>query len=45
MEEKGYIAVRFEGIINGKKMTTSDVDISEIKEIITDIDLSISHKE
>jgi hypothetical protein len=38
MEEKGHIAVRFDGIINGKKMTPSDVDISEIKEIITDVE-------
>lgn len=38
MEEKGHIIVRFDGLINGKKITPSDVDISEIKEIITDVE-------
>ena len=38
MEEKGHIAVRFDGVINGKKITPLDVDIAEIKEIITDVE-------
>jgi hypothetical protein len=38
MEEKGQILVRFEGVINNKKITPLDVDISEIKEIINDME-------
>ena len=38
MEEKGHIIVRFDGVINGKKITPLAVDISEIKEIITDVE-------
>jgi hypothetical protein len=38
MEEKGHIILKFDGIINGEKLTPSDIDISEIKEIITDIE-------
>ena len=37
MEEKGHIAIRFDGLVNGKKITPLDVDVSEITEIITDI--------
>jgi hypothetical protein len=39
MEEKGYILLKFDGVINGKKLSPLDVDISEIKEIITDIEV------
>lgn len=38
MEEKGVIEVRIEGVIEGKSLTPLDVDISEIKEIISDIE-------
>lgn len=38
MEEKGHIIVRFDGLINGKKLTPLDVDISEIKDIINDVE-------
>ena len=38
MEEKGFIEIKFEGVINGRKITPLDIDISEIKEIITDIE-------
>jgi hypothetical protein len=38
MEEKGHILLKFDGVINGKRLTPLDVDISEIKEIITDIE-------
>ena len=38
MEERGYIEVKFEGTVNGKKLTPLDVDISEIKEVISDIE-------
>ena len=38
MEEKGHILLKFEGQINGKPLKPLDVDISEIKEIISDIE-------
>ena len=38
MEEKGHILLKFDGVVNGKKLTPLDVDISEIKEIISDIE-------
>ncbi len=38
MEEKGHIEVRIEGVVGGKSLTPTDVDISEIKEIINDIE-------
>lgn len=38
MEEKGHVIIRFDGVINGKRITPLDVDISEIKKIITDIE-------
>jgi hypothetical protein len=38
MEEKGFIEVKIEGTVSGKKLTSLDVDISEIKEIINDIE-------
>ncbi len=38
MEEKGHILVKFEGVVNGQKLSPLDIDISEIKEIITDIE-------
>ncbi len=38
MEEKGQIEVRFKGTVNGKQLTPLDVDITEIREVITDIE-------
>jgi hypothetical protein len=38
MEEKGFIEVKIEGTVSGKSLTPSDIDISEIKEIISDIE-------
>ena len=38
MEEKGHISLKFDGVVNGKRLTPLDIDISEIKEIITDIE-------
>jgi hypothetical protein len=38
VEEKGQIEVRFKGTVNGKKLTPLDVDISEIQEVISDIE-------
>ena len=38
MEEKGHIIIQFDSIVNRKKLTPLDVDISEIKDIITDIE-------
>jgi hypothetical protein len=38
MEENGYIEVRIEGTFGGSPLKPSDVDIAEIKEIISDIE-------
>lgn len=38
MEEKGYIEVKIEGVIANKPIKPEDVDIAEIKEIISDVE-------
>jgi hypothetical protein len=38
MEEKGFIEIKFDGRIGKNKLTPMDVDISEIKEIMTDLE-------
>lgn len=38
MEELGYIEVKIEGTISGKAISPIDVDISDIKEMITDLE-------
>lgn len=38
MEEKGYIEIKIEGIKNNKKIGPEDIDISEIKELLTDFE-------
>ena len=38
MEENGFIEVKIEGTVSGKNLTPLDVDISEIKEMINDIE-------
>ena len=38
MEEKGYIEVKIEGKIGNQPIKPADVDISEVKEIISDIE-------
>ncbi|MBU0765916.1 MAG: T9SS type A sorting domain-containing protein [Bacteroidetes bacterium] len=38
MEEKGYIEVKIEGKIGNKPIKPEDIDIAEIKEIISDIE-------
>ena len=38
MEEKGYIEIKVKGNIGKKPLKPEDVDISEIKEVISDIE-------
>jgi hypothetical protein len=38
VEEKGQIEVSFKGMVNGKALTPLDVDITEVREVITDIE-------
>ncbi len=38
MEEKGNIEVKFNGTVNGKSLSPIDIDISEIKEVMSDIE-------
>ena len=38
MEEKGFIEVKIEGLIGNKPIKPEDIDIAEIKEIISDIE-------
>ena len=38
MEEQGYIEVKFDGIIGNKPLKPIDIDIAEIKEIISDVE-------
>lgn len=38
MEEKGYIEIKFEGRVGDHKLSPMDIDISEIKEVINDIE-------
>lgn len=38
MEEKGYIEVKIDGLVNNKQLSSIDIDIAEIKEIISDVE-------
>lgn len=38
MEERGYIEVKVEGIVGNKPLKPEDVDIAEIKDIISDVE-------
>ncbi len=38
MEEQGHIEIKIEGLVGGKPLKPIDIDISEIKEIISDIE-------
>ena len=38
MEEQGYIEVKFDGTIGNKPLKPIDIDIAEIKEIISDVE-------
>ena len=39
MEERGYIEIWIEGMVDNHKLTPMDVDIDEIKEILVDIEV------
>lgn len=38
MEEQGYIEVKFDGLVGNKPLKPIDIDIAEIKEIISDVE-------
>ncbi len=38
MEEQGYVEIKIDGLIGEKSITPKDVDISDIKEIINDLE-------
>ncbi|MFC5284283.1 hypothetical protein [Pedobacter alpinus] len=38
MEEKGYIEVKIDGLVGGKPLKPIDIDIAEIREIISDVE-------
>jgi hypothetical protein len=38
VEEQGYIEVKFDGIVENKPLTPINIDIAEIKEIISDVE-------
>lgn len=38
MEEQGYIEVKIDGLIGNKPLKPTDIDIAEIKEIISDVE-------
>lgn len=38
MEEQGYIEVKFDGIVGNRPIRPIDIDITEIKEIISDVE-------
>lgn len=38
MEEQGYIEIKFEGLVGNKPLKPIDIDIAEIKEIISDVE-------
>lgn len=38
MEEQGYIEVKIDGLVGNKELKPADIDIAEIKEIISDVE-------
>jgi hypothetical protein len=38
VEEQGYIEVKFDGLVENRKLKPKDIDIAEIKEIINDVE-------
>ena len=38
MEEQGYIEIKIDGIVSNKQLKPIDIDIAEIKEIISDVE-------
>ena len=38
MEEQGYIEVKIDGLVDNKPLKPNDIDIAEIKEIISDVE-------
>ena len=38
MEEQGYIEIKIDGIVNNKQLKPIDIDIDEIKQIISDVE-------
>jgi len=38
VEEQGYIEIKIDGIVNNKQLKPIDIDIAEIKEIISDVE-------
>ena len=38
MEEQGYIEVKIDGLVGNKPLKPIDIDIAEIKEIISDVE-------
>ena len=38
MEEQGYIEVKIDGLVDNKPLKPTDIDIAEIKEIISDVE-------
>ena len=38
MEEQGYIEIKIDGIVGNKPLKPTDIDIAEIKEIISDVE-------
>lgn len=39
MEEQGYIEIKIDGIVGNKQLKAIDIDIAEIKEIISDVEI------
>ena len=38
MEEQGYIEVKIDGLVGNKPLKPIDIDIADIKEIISDVE-------
>lgn len=38
MEEQGFIEVKINGLVGNKQLKPTDIDIAEIKEIISDVE-------
>lgn len=38
MEEQGYIEVKIDGLVNNKKLKPKDIDIADVKELISEVE-------